>query len=56
MLFLIPKITMPLPKTQTAACIDVPGPDATLDIRHDVPVPEPQEGEILVKLEYTGFW
>lgn len=47
---------MQIPKYQTAACIDNPHPTAKLDIRHDVPVPEPGAGEVLVKLEWTGFW
>ncbi|CAK41953.1 uncharacterized protein An14g02160 [Aspergillus niger] len=44
-----------IPTHQTAACIDNPSPGATLTIRHDIPVPTPGAGEVLVKLEYTGF-
>ncbi|RAK85587.1 alcohol dehydrogenase [Aspergillus costaricaensis CBS 115574] len=44
-----------IPTHQTAACIDNPSPGATLTIRHDIPVPVPGAGEVLVKLEYTGF-
>lgn len=47
---------MQIPKYQTAACIDNPHLTAKLDIRHDVPVPEPRAGQVLVKLEWTGFW
>ncbi|OJJ88667.1 zinc-dependent alcohol dehydrogenase [Aspergillus glaucus CBS 516.65] len=46
---------MEIPKYQTAACIDKPRPGAQLEIRHDVPVPEPGFGEVLVKMEWTGF-
>ncbi|KAI2825025.1 hypothetical protein CBS147343_9883 [Aspergillus niger] len=44
-----------IPTRQTAACIDNPSPGATLTLRHDIPVPTPGAGEVLVKLEYTGF-
>ncbi|GLB21863.1 hypothetical protein AtubIFM61612_002413 [Aspergillus tubingensis] len=44
-----------IPTHQTAACVDNPSPGATLTIRHDIPVPVPGAGEVLVKLEYTGF-
>jgi hypothetical protein len=47
---------MSLPNYQTAACIDKPGPGARLDLRHDIPVPVPKAGEVLIKLEWTGFW
>jgi propanol-preferring alcohol dehydrogenase len=43
-------------KTQTAAWLDAPKHGATLRIRHDIPIPEPTEGQVLVKLEVTGFW
>lgn len=49
-------IVMAIPEYQTAACIDNPGPQGKLEIRHDVPVPEPGDGDVLVKLEWTGFW
>ncbi|PYI36868.1 alcohol dehydrogenase [Aspergillus indologenus CBS 114.80] len=45
----------PIPKTQTAAWIENPRPHAHLELRHEVPVPEPGGGEVLVKLECTGF-
>ncbi|PYH85639.1 hypothetical protein BO82DRAFT_380736 [Aspergillus uvarum CBS 121591] len=45
----------PIPRTQTAAWIENPRPHAQLELRHDVPVPEPVGGEVLVKLECTGF-
>lgn len=47
---------MTILKTQTVACVDNPRPDATLEIRRDAPVPQPGAGEILIKMEYTGFW
>ncbi|KAL2005123.1 hypothetical protein VTN00DRAFT_2973 [Thermoascus crustaceus] len=46
---------MTIPKAQTVACVDNPRPDATLEIRRDAPVPQPGAGEILIKMEYTGF-
>lgn len=42
--------------TQIAAWVDVPGPEAHVRIRNDVPIPEPAAGEVLVKLECTGVW
>ncbi|RAL16457.1 zinc-dependent alcohol dehydrogenase [Aspergillus homomorphus CBS 101889] len=47
---------MNIPSTQTAAVLPPTGasPTAHLQIRHDHPVPSPMEGEILVKLEYSG--
>lgn len=44
------------PKTQTAAWLDTPKHGATLRMRHDIPIPEAAEGEVLIKLEVTGFW
>ena len=49
-------MTMNLPKFQTAACVDEPGPQARVYERHDVEIPEPADGEVLVKLEFTGVW
>ncbi|KAL1962446.1 hypothetical protein VTN77DRAFT_9647 [Rasamsonia byssochlamydoides] len=46
---------MAIPKTQTVAWLKKHKPGATLEIRHDVPVPTPGAGEVLIKLEYTGF-
>lgn len=45
-----------IPQTQTVAWVDTPQAGAQLRIRHDVPVPSIGQGEVLVKLEYTGFW
>lgn len=47
---------MSIPSSQTAALIPATGasPTARLQIRHDHPVPSPTEGQILVKLEYSG--
>ena len=39
---------------QTAAWIDCPGPNTTPYLKHDVPIPTPDAGQVLVKLEYTG--
>ncbi|OJK01364.1 hypothetical protein ASPACDRAFT_77136 [Aspergillus aculeatus ATCC 16872] len=44
-----------IPQVQTAAWIENPRPHAQLELRHDVPVPEPADGEVLIKLECTGF-
>jgi propanol-preferring alcohol dehydrogenase len=42
--------------TQIAAWLEKPQHGARLLIRSDIEVPSPGEGEVLVKLEYTGFW
>jgi propanol-preferring alcohol dehydrogenase len=39
---------------QTAAWLDTPGPNAKLYVKHDVPIPTPGPGEVLVKLECSG--
>lgn len=41
---------------QLGAWLEKPGPDARVEIRSDLPIPEPREGEALVKLECTGVW
>lgn len=46
---------MLLTNTQTVAWLDHPHHGATLTLRNDIPIPEPSEGEILVKLECSGF-
>jgi alcohol dehydrogenase, propanol-preferring len=43
------------PDVQTAAWLDFPRHGATLKIRHDIDVPKPKEGEVLVKLEVSGI-
>ncbi|KAF7595920.1 hypothetical protein BBP40_004413, partial [Aspergillus hancockii] len=45
-----------IPPTQTAAVIPASGTalDVQLLIKQDHPVPVPTEGEILVKIEYSG--
>ncbi|PTU19356.1 hypothetical protein P175DRAFT_0517638 [Aspergillus ochraceoroseus IBT 24754] len=44
-----------IPKTQIAAVLPSGATlEARLDIRNDRPVPTPAEGEVLVKLEYSG--
>jgi propanol-preferring alcohol dehydrogenase len=40
---------------QTGAWIDTPGPDRTFMIRNDLAIPKPRQGEVLIKLEVTGF-
>lgn len=45
---------MAIPKVQSVAWIDKPEPDCKPYLKHDVPVPVPGTGEVLVKLEYTG--
>jgi propanol-preferring alcohol dehydrogenase len=45
---------MAITKVQTAAWIDKPGPDTKPYLKHDIPVPTPGSGEVLVKVEYTG--
>jgi len=42
-----------IPKTQRAACVDKPGKDAKAVVR-EIPVEEPKEGEVLIKMEATG--
>ncbi|KAK4077845.1 uncharacterized protein Triagg1_3539 [Trichoderma aggressivum f. europaeum] len=46
---------MLLTNTQTAAWLDHPHHGATLTLRNDILIPEPSEGEVLVKLECSGF-
>ncbi|PWY73608.1 alcohol dehydrogenase [Aspergillus heteromorphus CBS 117.55] len=47
---------MQIPQTQTAAIIPPSGATSTvkLQINHDRPIPSPAEGEVLLKLEYSG--
>ncbi|GLA00194.1 hypothetical protein AnigIFM60653_008252 [Aspergillus niger] len=47
---------MAIPQTQIAAVLPPSGATATskLQIVHDRPIPSPTEGEVLVKLEYSG--
>ncbi|KIV85747.1 hypothetical protein PV11_01409 [Exophiala sideris] len=42
-------------ETQIAAWLEAPKPGARLVIRKDIEIPTPSDGEVLVKLEYTGF-
>ena len=48
---------MAIPQTQIAAVLPPSGATATskLQIIHDRLVPSPTEGEVLVKLEYSGL-
>jgi propanol-preferring alcohol dehydrogenase len=43
-------------KTQTVVVIENPGEDAKVNFKHDVPVPQPKENEVLVKMECCGLW
>jgi propanol-preferring alcohol dehydrogenase len=45
-----------LPHVQKAFVVQNPGPNHTIVLRDDVPIPEPGPGEILLKLECTGLW
>ncbi|ETN41076.1 uncharacterized protein HMPREF1541_03011 [Cyphellophora europaea CBS 101466] len=40
---------------QTAAWLPKAEPGAILEIRHDIEIPEPKDGEVLVKLECSGI-
>lgn len=42
------------PQYQTAAWIDRPGPATKPSLRHDISIPTPGPGEVLVKVEYSG--
>ena len=41
---------------QIGAWVETPGPEAHVEIRNDLPIPSPSEGEVLIKLECTGVW
>lgn len=43
-----------IPEFQTAAWIDTPSPNTKPYLKHNISVPTPNHGEILVKLECTG--
>lgn len=42
-----------IPKTQHAAIVEKPGKEAKAVVK-EIPVEEPQEGEVLIKMEATG--
>jgi NADPH:quinone reductase-like Zn-dependent oxidoreductase len=42
-----------IPRTQHAAVVDKPGKDAKAHVK-EIPVEEPAEGEVLIKMEATG--
>jgi hypothetical protein len=44
-----------LPKTMIAVLIEKTGGIDVLQYKTDVPVPEPKEGEVLIKNEYIGI-
>ncbi|KAH8805117.1 Zn-dependent alcohol dehydrogenase [Xylogone sp. PMI_703] len=43
-----------IPQTQLAGWVNASGPSAQVILRKDVPVQQPVEGEVLIKLECTG--
>ena len=43
-------------KTQKAAIISSPGPQGQVSIQNNIPILEPGDGEVLVKIEYSGVW
>jgi alcohol dehydrogenase, propanol-preferring len=45
----------PQPGFQSAAWLPKAGPGATLEIRHDIEIPNPKSGQVLVKLECSGI-
>jgi NADPH2:quinone reductase len=44
-----------IPKTMKGVYIEKTGGTEVLEYREDVPVPEPKDGEVLVKNEYIGI-
>lgn len=44
-----------LPKTMKGVVIEKTGGTEVLQYKTDLPVPEPQEGEVLVKNEFIGI-
>ncbi|KAK5082252.1 hypothetical protein LTR05_007396 [Lithohypha guttulata] len=44
-----------LPSTGKAACVENPGADFKVVVRDDVPVPQPGNMEVLIKLSVTGI-
>lgn len=43
-----------IPKTMRGVAISTPGGVDVLDLKSDLPVPEPQEGQVLVKNDFIG--
>ena len=41
---------------QIGAWLEKPGPGAKVEIRSDLPIPDPGKGEVLVELECSGVW
>jgi NADPH2:quinone reductase len=44
-----------IPKTMKGVWVEKTGGPDVLQYRDDIPVPEPKEGEVLVKNEYIGI-
>lgn len=49
-------MTPSIPSVQQAAVLQNPGDKFTLVLRDDIPVGDPGDNEILVKLNCTGLW
>ena len=45
----------PIPKTMSGILVEETGGVDVLKYKTDLPVPEPKEGEVLVKIEYIGI-
>jgi propanol-preferring alcohol dehydrogenase len=43
-----------IPNCQTAAWIDTPGPKTRPYLKHDIPIPAPGPGDLLIKLSHSG--
>lgn len=46
--------TVPIPKTMKGILVEKTGGVEVLQYRTDLPVPQPQEGEVLVKNDFIG--
>jgi NADPH2:quinone reductase len=44
-----------IPKTMKGVLIEKPGGVEVLEYKTDLPIPEPKEGQILVKNDYIGI-
>lgn len=49
------KSNVDLPQHGKAACVVNPGPDFTVSLLDNIPIPTPSHGEVLVKLTHTGI-
>lgn len=46
----------PTPTLQQAAVVQNPGENATIILHNDIPVANPGQKEVLIKLTCTGLW